>query len=127
MLEMRKTGKLGGERPYDLEERTYLFARDVRGFVKGLPRTVANIEDAKQLVRSSGSVGANYIEANESLGKKDFLLKIKTSRKEAKESAYWLRLIDTDGNPDQAAIRQSLLGEATELMNIFGAIFRKSG
>ena len=126
MGEMRETGNPGGERPYDLEERTYLFARDVRVFVKALPWTIANIEDAKQLIRSSGSVGANYIEANESLGKKDFLLKIKTSRKEAKESAYWLRLIDTDGNPDQAAIRQSLLDEATELMNIFGAIFRKS-
>ena len=126
MLEMRETGKVGGERPYDLEERTYLFARDVRVFVKALPRTIANIEDAKQLIRSSGSVGANYIEANESLGKKDFLLKIKTSRKEAKEAAYWLRLIDTDGNPDEAAIRRSLLDEATELMNIFGAIFRKS-
>ena len=125
MLEMRRTGEAGRERPYDLEERTYLFARDVRGFVKALPRTIANIEDAKQLIRSSGSIGANHIEANESLGKKDFLLKIKTSRKEAKESAYWLRLIDTDGNPDQATLRQTLLDEATELMNIFGAIFRK--
>lgn len=69
---MRQTGEPGGERPYDLEERTYLFARDVRLFVKALPRTAANVEDAKQLIRSSGSIGANYIEANESLGKKIF-------------------------------------------------------
>jgi hypothetical protein len=50
---------------YDLEHRTLLFAKRVRDFVKKLPRTTADIEDGKQLVRSSGSVGANYIEANE--------------------------------------------------------------
>jgi len=43
------------------------------------------------LVRASGSVGANYIEANESLSKKDFLMRVKICRKEAKESRYWLR------------------------------------
>jgi len=58
-----------------------------------LPKTIANIEDGKQLIKSSGSTGANYREANESLSKKDFLMRIKISRKEAKESAYWLRLI----------------------------------
>ena len=58
---------------YDLEDRTFAFARDMREFVKGLKRTVANIEDGKQLIRASGSIGANYIEANESLGKRDFL------------------------------------------------------
>ena len=57
---------------YDLEERTFQFAKAVRLFVKTLPKTIAGIEDGKQLIRSSGSVGANYIEANESLGKKDF-------------------------------------------------------
>jgi four helix bundle protein len=49
----------GGPKAYDLEERTFRFAQDVRRFVKRLPRTVANLEDVKQLVRSSGSVGAN--------------------------------------------------------------------
>ena len=78
---------------YDLEERTFQFAKDVRLFVKTLPKTIANIEDGKQLIKASGSVGANYIEANESLGKKDFSMRIKISRKESKESAYWLRLI----------------------------------
>ena len=79
---------------YDLEDRTFIFARDVRALVRQIPKTLANIEDAKQVVRSSGSVGANYIEANESLSKKDFLMRIKICRKEAKESRYWLRLID---------------------------------
>lgn len=76
---------------YDLEERTFQFAKAVRLFVKTLPNTLANVEDGKQLIKSSGSVGANYREANESLSKKDFVMRI--SRKEAKESAYWLRLI----------------------------------
>jgi len=72
---------------YDLEERTFQFAKNVRIWIKDLPRTISIIEDSKQLVKSSGSVGANYIEANESISKKDFAFRIKISRKEAKESA----------------------------------------
>jgi four helix bundle protein len=68
-------------KPYELEERTAVFAEQGRDFVKKLPRTIGNIEDAKQFIRASGSVGANYIEANESIGKKDFLMKIKTCRR----------------------------------------------
>ena len=111
---------------YDLEERTFQFAKDVRAFVKALPRTVANDEDMRQLVRASGSVGANYIEANDSLSKKDFVMRIKISRKEAKESRYWLRLLDTAESESSERTRASLIREATELMNIFGAIVRKS-
>ena len=66
--------RIRNSKPYDLEERTFQFAKDVRNFVKTLPKNVANIDDTKQLVRASGSVGANYIEANESLGKKDFFI-----------------------------------------------------
>jgi four helix bundle protein len=80
---------------YDLEDRTFAFAAKVRRFVKSLPRTICNIEGVKQVVRSSGSVGANYIEANEALSKKDFLMRIRICRKESKESRYWLRLLDT--------------------------------
>ena len=80
---------------YDLEERTLKFAKKVIHFVKGLPRSIANAEIAKQLIRSSSSIGANYIEANESLSKKDFLMRIKISRKESKESIYWLKLVET--------------------------------
>lgn len=111
---------------YDLEERTYIFARDCRTLVKMLPRTIANIEDGKQLIRSSGSVGSNYREANESLSKKDFVMRIKISRKESKESIYWLRLIDTNSKQDLERERQRLTKEATELMNIFGSIIRKT-
>ena len=110
---------------YDLEERTFLFARDVRAFIKCLGRTLANIEDAKQLIRSSGSVGANYIEANEALSKKDFVLRIKICRKEAKESRYWLRLLEVAESENQRT-REVLMQESQELTNIFGAILRKS-
>jgi four helix bundle protein len=109
---------------YDLEDRTFEFARASRAFVKQLPRTISNIEDVKQFVRASGSIGANYIEANEAIGKKDFVMKIKICRREAKESRYWLRLIDSDGKLESE--QAWLLNEADELMKIFGAIARKS-
>ena len=111
---------------YDLEERTLEFARRCRIFVKLLSKTISNLEDGKQLIRSSGSIGANYIEANESLSKKDFVLRAKICRKETKESRYWLLLVDISNNSELEKERQTLIREATELMNIFGAIIRKS-
>jgi four helix bundle protein len=114
------------DRPYDLEERTYQFAQQVRAFVKQLPRTICNQEDVRQLVRASGSVGANYIEANEALGKQDFRKQIRISRKESKESRYWLRLLDSGADPRLDAERERLIQESTELMRIFGAILHKS-
>jgi len=111
---------------YDLEDRTLAFAKNCRAFVKKLSKTVGNIEDGKQLVRASGSVGANYIEGNEALSKKDFVMRIKICRKESKESRYWLRLVDTRDDSKLEDDRIGLEGEATELMNIFGAILRKS-
>lgn len=111
-------------RRFDLEDRSLEFAKNVRLFIKELPRSVASIEDAKQLVRSSGSIGANYIEANEAVGKKDFLLRIRIARKEAKESKYWLRLIETH-TPVVERQRRRLEQEATELMLILSSIMRK--
>ena len=98
-------------KPFDLEERTYLFARDCRLYVKKLPKTISNLEDGKQLVRSSGSVGANYIEANEKL--------------EAKESKYWIRLLQ-DLNPELNEFSIPLLEEAEELRKILSTIITKS-
>ena len=111
---------------YDLEERTFQFAKTVRLFVKTLPKTIANIEDGKQLVKASGSVGGNYIEANESLSKKDFVFRIKICRKEVKESAYWLRLIKETNDLNDADEAQSLIQEANELKKIFSSILEKS-
>lgn len=111
---------------YDLEDRTLEFAKKVREFIRKLPKTKSNFEDISQLIRSSGSVGANYIEANESFSKKDFIMRIKISRKEAKESRYWLILVEINSNKELEVERKDLIQEATELMNIFGSIIRKS-
>ena len=109
---------------YDLEDRTFEFAKQSRKFLRNIPKDFASLEDAKQLVRSSGSVGANYIEANEALSKKDFVLRIKICRKEAKESRFWFRLLSVSDEYEKE--RQKLEQEATELMKIFGAILQKS-
>jgi four helix bundle protein len=111
---------------YDLEERTLSFARNCRGLIKNVDKTIGNIEDGKQLVRSSGSVAANYIEANESLSKKDFALRIKICRKEAKESILWLKLLEMNEASAPNQLRMKLTQEGTELMKIFGAIIEKT-
>lgn len=120
------TENQNSKRVYDLEERTYRFAKDCRMFIKTLPKTIANNEDARQLVKASGSAGANYIEANESLSKKDFLMRVKISRKESKESVYWVRLINDTNELDNADEAERLIAEAIELKKIFSAIIDKS-
>ena len=100
---------------YDLEDRTFEFAKNVRAFIKKLPKTIANTEDIKQLVRASGSVGANYIEANEAISKKDFMFRIKICRKESKESRFFLRLLDTNNEAELDKERAGLVMEAMEL------------
>jgi four helix bundle protein len=122
-IEMTETENL---KLYDLEDRTLAFAKKVRDFVNKLSKTTANIEDGKQLIKASGSIGANYIEANEAPSKKDFVMRIKICRKEAKESRYWLKLTDSCAKAEEENIRKTLEKEATELMNIFGSIIRKS-
>jgi four helix bundle protein len=107
---------------YDLEERTFKFSKKVADYVKRLLRTISNIEYGKQLVRSSGSVGANYIEANESLSKKDFTMRIKICKKESKESRYWLRLTE----PLKENEKEELIDEAVQFAKIFGSIVEKS-
>jgi len=111
---------------YDLEERTYQFAKDVALFCKKLPKNSINFKYIDQIIRASGSVGANYIEANEALSRKDFIMRIKICRKESKESVYWLRLIlDTNSN-DFEKEGLGLKNEATELKRIFSTIITKS-
>ncbi len=110
---------------FDLEERTLLLAKSVNAFVRNLPKDLITYENSKQLVRSAGSVAANYIEANEALSKKDFIMRVKICRKEAKESRLWLNLIQPPNDAIQEKNR--LLDEATQLMKIFGAILAKVG
>ncbi len=120
------TEKVNNKPKYDLEERTFQFAKSVRKVIKTLPKTIANIEDGKQVARSSGSTGANYIEANEALSKKDFLMRVRISRKEAKESAYWLRLINETNVLENSTEIESLIKESVELKKILSSIIEKS-
>ena len=111
---------------YDLEERTFQFSKKVAFFIKKLPKSISNIEYGRQVIRSSGSVGSNYIEANEALGKKDFMMRIRICLKEAKESAYWLRLIVETNEEELIDEGLQLFKEATELKKIFSSILAKS-
>jgi four helix bundle protein len=110
---------------YDLEERTFKFARDVRFMIKQLPKNNTIVkEDGPQLLKASGSVGANYCEANDALSRKDFVYRMRVSRKEARESHYWLRLIDATVESNNETMR--LIQEALELRKIFSAIINKA-
>ena len=112
------------EKVYDLEERTYRFARDCRFLIKQLPRTLNNLEDGRQLIKASGSVGANYIEANEKLGHNDLIMRLKIARKEAKEASYWLRLLK-EMNSTQDGEVAKVLEEAIEIKNILSSIINR--
>lgn len=111
-------------KPYDLEERTYKYAQEIIAFVNICPKTIVNSELVRQLIRSAGSVGANYIEAREALSKKDFAMRVKICRKEVKESVYWLRLLEVRDESAEKK-RQELITESTELLKIFSSIVEK--
>lgn len=116
--------QMGQLHTFDLEKRTLEFATDIRNFCRSLPKTDANKEYISQIIRSSSSIGANYIEANEALSKKDFVMRIKISRKETKETNYWLQIIEI--NEDQTRVLSKLSVECTELLKIFSSIINKS-
>lgn len=106
---------------FDLEERTTKFAVGVVGLCRTLPKDSINSRLTGQVVGSAGSVGANYREANDALGKKDFILRAKISRKEAKETIHWLEIIK-EANPEFTVEIDILRREAIELKNILSAI-----
>ncbi len=117
-------GKDDINKNHTLEQRTQVFAKKVRAFPQPLQRRPLFFEDSKQLLRSSGSVAANYIEANESLTKKDFTYRISICRKEAKETMFWLSVFVGLALGEEQE-RKKLYQEATELMKIFNAILWK--
>ena len=110
---------------HELEQRCHVFAKRVRSFCRKLKYDVANNEDIKQLVRASGSVCANYIEANENLGVGDLKFRMKISRKEAKECMHFLGLVETFGNSELDKERDFLIDEALQLKRIFSAMLIK--
>jgi len=115
------------EKKYDLEDRTERFSLRVRDLCRLLKKDIINREYILQLIRSAASIGANYIEANDKLGEKDLRFRIRISKKEAKETKYWLKHILTYDVDELEEERLLLFQEADELMKIFAAILRKLG
>lgn len=107
----------------ELYERLLDFAKLSQGLAKNLPKTITNIENGSQLIRSSASPGANYIEALEASSPKDFCYRLKVCRKETRESTHWLALIQADNQKNDSIFRESnqLIAEAKELIRIFTA------
>lgn len=109
---------------FDLEDRTTEFARKVIGLCKKLSRNPMNDRIVGQIVGSAGSIGANYREANDALGKKDFVHRLKISRREAKETCHWLILLK-EANQEKEEEIQNFQKEASELRNILSSIIDK--
>lgn len=114
-----------GKNKFDLEERTTEFAKRIVRLCRSLPKDSINNRLIGQITGSAGSVGANYREANDALGKKDFLLRLKISRKEAKETMHWLEIIE-EANPEFKTRMEEIKKEAGELKNILSAIINKT-
>lgn len=115
--------EIQNQKQYNLSKRTFEFTAKVVNYLNDLPRSISSIEISKQLIRSAGSIGANYLEAEESLSKKDFIMRIKIAKKEARESVYWLQL--SLPRSQVSAEKEYLIDEATQLMKIFGSIIQK--
>lgn len=109
---------------FELEERTFKFAAGIIKLCRNVSKDTINDCVTRQLIRSSGSVGANYREANEALSKKDFLHRMKITRKECKESSYWLRLLQ-ESTLISSKIIEPHINESRELRNIFTSIINK--
>jgi len=109
---------------FDLEERTLAFAKKTIHLCQKLPSNIVNSKLIDQIIRSSGSIGANYREANDALGKKDFSFRLRISRKETKETIFWLELI-SEANPLLSSLIDDLINESIEIRNILSAIIKK--
>jgi four helix bundle protein len=114
-------------KPYDLEERTYAFALEIRMFLQNVKWDPVSWTDVKQLLRSSGSIAANYIESIEAISNPDSIYRLRITKKETRESGLWLRLLN-DCNPlaeEHHTCLNELLQETNELVKIFASIIRK--
>lgn len=110
---------------YDLEERTIKFSKNIINLCKKIPFNIINKRLIDQLLRSATSIGANYREANECDTKKDFKNKVRISKKEARETIYWLELlIDANLNAKDEILK--LLDESKQLMKILASIYLKT-
>ena len=110
---------------YTLEARSTEFAKAVIRICKQLPYNSMNERLIGQVVGSSGSIGANYREANDAIGKKDFVQRLKIARRESKECLHWLDLLSEANSEKQSEI-QTLSKECDELKSILSSIIIKS-
>ena len=110
---------------YNLEDRTLEFSKNLIALCKKLPKNSINLPIVSQVVRSGTSIGANYREANDGLGKKDAVHSLRISRKEAKETSYWLELL-LDSNTSLELELNPLIKECVELRNILSSMISKS-
>lgn len=111
--------------PFDLEQRTTDFAKNFVKFAKNLPRNSIIDPIINQAVRSIGSIGANYREANDALGRKDFIFRLRIVRKEVKESIHWLEVLEA-ALPREKAKITILIKEGSELRSIFSSMIYNS-
>lgn len=109
----------------ELEDRFHLFAKAVRDFCRKLKWDIINIEYIRQMIRSSGSISANYTEASDDLGKADEKMKIKISRREAKETTKWLDLVLTYSDENIERERVALIDESQQIRRILSSIIKK--
>ncbi|MFA6447122.1 MAG: four helix bundle protein [Patescibacteria group bacterium] len=110
---------------FDLEKRTTEFAKQIIILCGQLPRSPVILPIISQIVRSAGSIGANYREANDSLGKKDFIFRLRIVRKETKETLHWLYLLET-AVPEKVKEIRELTDENIQLRNIFSAMINNA-
>jgi four helix bundle protein len=108
---------------YDLEERTARFGEAVIDFARKIPRDPVTDGIIGQLVDTGTSVGANYVEADDSVSKKEFLKYIGTCKKEARETKFFLRM-SFCAVPKLKPEARELWMEARELHLIFAKIWR---
>lgn len=124
-LQMSNQVQMTNVKKYDLEERSARFGEDIIDFCKMVPKNIINNPLISQLIRSGTSVGANYMEADACNSKKDFKHKLVISKKEAKESMHWLRML-TKSNPELSERSKILWKEAHEFVLIFSSIINKT-
>jgi len=115
------------ERKFDLDERTFQFALAVRKLIGAHRWSLEQLSDVKQVLRSSGSVAANYAEANNPISSGDFIHRLKICRKESSESRIWMRLLEETSDGQRKDTLRDLWKEADELTRIFKSILRKNG
>lgn len=113
---------------YDIQERSLSFAVNIAKFITAIPKNYISIEYTKQLARSSSSIGANIEEADGTLSHRDFANKMAIGRREARETRYWLRLIQRallESDPLLKKESDDLITESREIMLILSCIVNK--